>query len=161
MGAQRTVHQASGGVLARALIGGLGLLGCVSSTPHDSIAELTAQARANELKAVADRQGEQLRVAAVVTGSGIKKVQRLVGKGVAWGYAAEWSTTKKTTSYPYITARDPNQPQGGGQLLCFFDPSYMSDIAELDHGAEVIVTGEFQEFTEGGAKLVLHSCELE
>lgn len=161
MGAQRTVHQASGGVLARALIGALGVLGCISSTPHDSIAKLTAQARANELKAVADHQGEQLRVAAVVTGSGIKKVQRVVGTPVGWGYTGGWSAGKKTTSYPYITARDPSRPQAGGELLCFFDPSYMSDIAELDHGAEVILTGEFQEFTEGGSKLVLHSCELE
>jgi hypothetical protein len=113
------------------------------------------------MRAVADYEGEQLRVAAVVTGTGLKKVERLVSKGVAIGYMAEWSTAKKTISYPYITARDPSRPQGGGELLCFFFPSDMSEIAELNQGAQVIVSGRFQEFTEGGAKLVLHSCELE
>jgi hypothetical protein len=143
------------------LVCGLGLLGCVRSTPHQTIAGLTAQARANELRAVAEHQGERLRVAAVVTSIGIKKAKREVGKGLVVGYAAQWSTAKQTTSYPYITARDPNRPQGGGELLCFFYPSDMSEIAELDQGAQVIVTGEFQEFSQGGAKLVLHSCELD
>jgi hypothetical protein len=161
MGSRRLRRQISGRVPC-ALVCALGLLACVRSTPRESIAGLTAQARANEMRAVADYQGEQLRVAAVITSTGLKKVERLVSKGLAIGYMAEWSTAKKTTTYPYITARDPSRPQGGGgELLCFFSPSDMSEIAELSPGAQVIVSGQFQEFTEGGAKLVLHSCELE
>lgn len=133
------------------------MVACVRSAPPSTIADITARARANELKAVADLEGERIRVATIVTSRGLKKVERLIVSGTAYAVG----TSHRKISYPYVTGRDPLLPAADAELLCYFYPEDMAEVGELTPGMELIVSGQFQEFSEGGRKVVLHSCELE
>jgi alpha-D-ribose 1-methylphosphonate 5-triphosphate synthase subunit PhnG len=151
-----------------ALVGfGIVLGGCAK---HRSVSALSAEARASELRAFADYRGEKLRVTVVVTSTGLKKVTNEAGVatgaaispglGLTFG-AAEWQTSKRMTGFPYLTGRDPQHGEEAGQLLCFFYPEDIRDVAGLTLGTEVQLVGVIQEFTERGHKVVMNSCELE
>ena len=157
------------GSLARGWLGALLLLGPSGCAKQETISALSANARASELRAYGDYRGERLRITAIVTGTGLKKVTRETGTAtgsaistgmVSFG-SAEWQTGKKMTGFPYMMGRDPQRSEADGQLLCFFFPEDIKDVAALTPGVEVRIVGEFQEFTEGGHRIVMNSCELE
>jgi hypothetical protein len=133
-------------------------LGACSSTATTQIAALTAEGRANQLRAHAAHRDEALRMEGVVISAGLKNVDEVEG---ARSTAGTWSAREVTVRYPYLLAHDPSQGASAGELLCFFDPRDIDDVAALAPGDRVTVEGSFQEFSKGGARVVLTSCVLE
>jgi len=137
----------------------LGLLtnGCAEEV---SLASAIDAGRANELGATADYRGQRLRIFGVVTQTGLKRVAGAVGQITpGWGSAAV-NVSPTQTGYPYLYAQDPARGPAGGRLLCFFEPSELRDVSNVSVGQRVEVTGNFQQYSDRGATLVLQGCKL-
>jgi hypothetical protein len=125
------------------------------------VGALVAEGRANELQATADYRGQNLRVSGVVTRTGIKHVERLVGEGTPTFYGATVTVSRSQVGYPYLYLVDARTSPNAGQLLCFFLPDALGDVAHVRAGESVTVRGDFQQYSEGGATIVLQDCQLE
>jgi len=140
-----------------------GLAGCGAKSAQISV--LVAEGRANQLRALVAHRDERLTVQGVVIGVGMKKVRTLQGQtevvGAGNWAVGSWSAREGSTGFPYVLARDPAQSDADGQLLCFFAPDDLDIVATLDPGAQVSLTGEFQEYSKEGTRVVLNSCELD
>ncbi len=149
----RSAWRWKGLALALALAAG----GCASTTTSE-IAALVAEGQANSLRAHAAHRDEVLRVDAVVIKAGLKNVDTVEGYRTDH---AVWTAREGVVRYPYLLARDPSHDQAAGELLCFFDPTEIDTVAALEPGSQVTVEGSFQEYSNGGARIVLNSCILE
>jgi hypothetical protein len=142
----------------RRAVGGLLLLGLFASgcATEVSLASAIDAGRANELAATAEYRAERLLIYGVVTQTGLKRVGGALGE-----YKPGYVTVSPTqTAYPYLYAQDPVRGQAGGRLLCFFEPSELRDVAAVGVGQRVEVTGNFQQYSDRGATLVLSGCKL-
>jgi hypothetical protein len=135
---------------------GLGLSACAPATSR--IAALAAEGRANLLRAHAAHRDEEMRVEGVVLEAGLKNVETVEGYRTN---SAMWTAREGTVRYPYLVARDPGHDATAGELLCFFDPEEIDDVAALSPGDQVTVRGTFQEFSAKGGRVVLNACMLE
>jgi hypothetical protein len=151
-------------------VAALGLwLGACASTTTSQIASLTAEGRANPLRAHAAHRKEQVRVEALVVSTGLKNVDTIKGNtdavsadmGPVTLTSGGFTARKGATRFPYLIARDPNSSQAEGELLCFFDPEDIDQVATLDPGSRITLQGRFQEYSKGGARVVLNMCEIE
>jgi hypothetical protein len=139
------------------------LLSMTACVPRNAVGvgALVAEGRANELQATADYRGQNLRVTGVVTRTGIKRVERLVGEGTPTFYGATVTVSRSQVGYPYLYAIDGRAGPNAGQLLCFFLPDALGDVAHVRAGESVTVRGEFQQYSDGGATIVLQDCQLD
>jgi hypothetical protein len=139
----------------------LGMAGCVRNRAQ-ALAPLLAEGRANELKATAQHRTERMRVWGIVVSTGLRKVDRLIGKKAdPWNpYSTTVEVAQVQRTYPYLYLRAPETKEDDGKLLCFFSLDSMSDLADLKPNAAVVVIGDFQEYSDRGRTLVLNRCEL-
>ena len=138
---------------------------CTPPSAPLTVASLAAEARANELHAVAAHSGEELRVTGVVTRVGLKKVNRLVGERTLSApfvpYSSSIEVSKVLVSYPYAYLQDPKYGDAGGRLLCFFLPRQTRQVGDLTAGGIAILRGDFQSYSDRGNTIVLQNCEIE
>jgi hypothetical protein len=138
---------------------GLLALGTQACGPHElGIASAIDEGRANELSATAKHDDEWIRMRGVVTQTGLKRVNQVV---IGLGKAQARVISTDNLGYPYLYAEDAARGAAGGRLLCFFVPDDMARVGKVKAGEQVVVTGQFQQYSEGAATIVLHHCELE
>ena len=140
-------------IVATACFAAQAALSC--APPPATVANLTSEARANELAAYANYRGSRLRVVGRVVSMGLRGARKAA--------ASPRDVPGECDASPFVYLADPTH-RTADVALCYFQPDDLEQVASITPNQEVTVSCSFQGFAplgRGGMQVILHSCTLE